>query len=90
MPTPERVALDRRFIGLMTAGKMAELIDWLPQFSREAVAEMGGRVLATMLGCLEAMHQDGGALACEMIGDYAQSSGSGNANLCVRVAGGSI
>jgi 3,4-dihydroxyphenylacetate 2,3-dioxygenase len=89
MPTPERVALDQRFIGLMTAGKTAELVDWLPQFSREAVAEMGGRVLATMLGCLEAMRQDGGALACEMIGDYAQSSGSGNVNLCVKVAGGS-
>ncbi len=88
MPTFERIALDRRFIDLMTAGKIAELLDWLPQFSRESAAEMGGRVLATMLGCLEAMQQDGGALACEMIGDYAQSSGSGNATLCATVAGG--
>lgn len=87
MPTPERVALDQRFIGLMTAGKVSELIDWLPQFSKESVAEMGGRVLATMLGCLDAMQRDGGAVACEMIGGYAQSSGSGNVSLCATIAG---
>ena len=86
MPTPERVALDQRFISLMTAGKVAELIEWLPQYSRDSVAEMGGRVLATMLGCMDAMQQDGGALACEMIGGYAKSSGSGNVTLCAKTA----
>ncbi|MBI3376108.1 MAG: extradiol ring-cleavage dioxygenase [Betaproteobacteria bacterium] len=89
MPTPERVALDQRFINLMTAGRVSEVIEWLPQFSRDSVAEMGGRVLATMLGCLDAMQHEGGGVACEMIGGYAQSSGSGNVSLCATVAGGS-
>lgn len=87
MPSFEHIALDERLIGLMRAGKITELIEWLPQYSREAHAEMGGRVLATMLGCLEAMQLDG-ELTCAMIGDYAQSSGSGNATLCTTVAGG--
>ena len=88
MPTFERIALDERFIGLMRAGKIAELIAWLPQYSRESAVEMGGRVLGTMLGCLEAMARDGGTFAGELIGDYAQSSGSGNATLCVTATGG--
>ncbi len=89
MPTPERVVLDERFISLMKAGKVSELTEWLPQYSKDSVAEMGGRVLATMLGCLDAMQQEGGAVACEMVGGYAQSSGSGNVSLCATVAGGS-
>lgn len=89
MPTPERVALDQRFIGMMTAGRVSDLIDWLPQFSKDSVAEMGGRVLATMLGCLDAMQREGGTVACEMIGGYAQSSGSGNVSLCATIAGSS-
>ena len=87
MPTPERVALDQRFIETYKAGRLRELIDWLPAYSREAVAEMGGRVLATMLGCAEALAADGGgALVPSMYGEYAQSSGSGNAVLCLRRA----
>jgi len=87
MPTPERVALDQRFIETYKAGRLRELIDWLPAYSREAVAEMGGRVLATMLGCAEALAADGGgALVPSMHGEYAQSSGSGNAVLCLRRA----
>lgn len=86
MPTPERVALDRRFLQMYQAGQVNALIDWLPAYSREAVAEMGGRVLATMLGCAEAAAKDAGGLKASMHGDYAQSSGSGNAILCLRAA----
>lgn len=84
MPTPERVALDRRFLELLRAGDVQELIAWMPAYSREAVAEMGGRVLAVMLGCLDALAADGARFATSMHGTYAQSSGSGNAVLCVR------
>ncbi len=86
MPTPERIALDQRFIEAYKAGRVRELIEGLPAFSREAVAEMGGRVLATMLGCAEALAAEGEALAPAMYGGYAQSSGSGNAVLCLRRA----
>lgn len=88
MPTPERAALDQRFIEHLKAGRVRELVDWLPEFSRASAAEMGGRVLATMLGALDSLERGGARLECAMYGDYAQSSGSGNANLCIRVAGG--
>lgn len=84
MPTAERMKLDARFIELYKAGNVSELVEWLPAFSREAVAEMGGRVLATMLGCAEALAGDAGGLRAAMYGEYAQSSGSGNAVLCLR------
>ena len=87
LPTPERVALDQQFIEHLKAGRVGDLVEWLPQYSRLAVAEMGGRVLATLLGALESMQQDGARLAGSTYGGYAQSSGSGNVNLCVRVAG---
>ncbi len=83
-PTPERTQLDARFIELYKAGKIADLIAWLPAYSRESVAEMGGRVLATMLGCAEAVMNDAGTLRPSMYGGYAQSSGSGNAVLCLK------
>lgn len=87
-PTPERAALDQRFIEQLKAGRVRELVDWLPEFSRASVAEMGGRALATMLGALDSLERSGARFECAMYGDYAQSSGSGNANLCVRVTGG--
>jgi len=86
MPTAQRVALDQRFIEYYKAGQIQALIDWLPAFSREAVAEMGGRVLATMLGCAQAVAAEGVAFTPAMYGGYAQSSGSGNAVLCLRPA----
>jgi len=82
MPTAERQALDRRFIELYRAGGVRELVAWLPQFAREAAAEMGGRVLATLLGCARAVAEESGAaFAGVQYGEYAQSSGSGNAVL---------
>ena len=84
MPTAERMKLDARFIELYKAGNVSELVQWLPVFSREAAVEMGGRVLASMLGCAAALAGDAGGLRAEMYGEYAQSSGSGNAVLCLR------
>src|SRR5262245_41862536 len=41
-PTPERVELDQRLIGHLERGEVARLLEWLPGYSREAVAELGG------------------------------------------------
>lgn len=87
LPTPERIALDQAFIEHLKAGRVSELVEWLPEYSRASAAEMGGRVLATLLGALESMQQEGGRLSGSTYGGYAQSSGSGNVNLCVRAAG---
>ena len=82
-PSEARMALDKRLIELLETGNLALLKAWLPAYCKDAVAEMGGRVLATLLGTLEAMAGDGNSLRGRLYGDYAQSSGSGNANVLV-------
>jgi aromatic ring-opening dioxygenase catalytic subunit (LigB family) len=82
-PTPERVELDKQLIGLLERGDASGLLEWLPNYCREAVAEMGGRVLAVMCGALHALHARAGALRGRLYGSYAQSSGSGNASVAV-------
>jgi aromatic ring-opening dioxygenase catalytic subunit (LigB family) len=82
-PTPEREALDRRFIDQLKKGALADAIAWFPEYSRAAAAEMNGKPLAAMLGALQGMSADGVKLAGEQFGGYAQSSGSGNANIAV-------
>jgi 3,4-dihydroxyphenylacetate 2,3-dioxygenase len=82
-PTPERIALDKQLIGHLERGEVARLLEWLPTYSRAAVAEMGGRVLAVMGGALDALHARAGALRGRLFGAYAQSSGSGNASVAV-------
>lgn len=83
-PKAERAALDQEFIQLLKRGAVAEAIAWFPEYSRAVVAEMNGKPLAGMLGALQALGEDGVALAGEQYGAYAQSSGSGNANVMVR------
>ncbi len=82
-PTPERIDLDKRLIGHLERGEVTLLLEWLPTYSREAVAEMGGKVLAVMGGALAALHTRIGALRGRTYGAYAQSSGSGNASVAV-------
>jgi 3,4-dihydroxyphenylacetate 2,3-dioxygenase len=82
-PKPEREALDQRFIELLKRGAVAEAAAWLPEYSRAVVAEMNGKPLATMLGALQALDEDGAQLAGAQYGGYAQSSGSGNASVVV-------
>jgi 3,4-dihydroxyphenylacetate 2,3-dioxygenase len=81
MPTPERIEADRRLIGQLVDGDLDTVTAGFTDYSRMAVAEMGGRALATLLGVLKAMAADRTALAGRQYGDYAQSSGSGNANV---------
>lgn len=84
-PLPEHREMDKKFVDLALAGKVEELLDWLPTFSRDAVAEMGGRVLGCYLGAYDAMKQSAGgaAITGRQFGPYGQSSGSGNVNFAV-------
>jgi 3,4-dihydroxyphenylacetate 2,3-dioxygenase len=82
-PSPELQALDRRFIELALGGQAKALHQFLPEFSRAAVAEMGGRTISGMIGAMEALEKARGPLVGRQYGTYAQSSGSGNANICV-------
>jgi 3,4-dihydroxyphenylacetate 2,3-dioxygenase len=82
-PQPEREALDQRFIDQLKRGAVNEALAWFPEYKRAVVAEMNGKPLSTLLGALQALDQDGAKLAGEQFGAYAQSSGSGNANVVV-------
>lgn len=79
LPTPARVAADERFVHDLERGAIDEVIGGFDAYSDFTGAEMGGRTLATMLGVVRAMAQDGAALAGRRYGDFAQSSGSYNA-----------
>jgi 3,4-dihydroxyphenylacetate 2,3-dioxygenase len=85
-PTPERIELDKQLIGHLERGDIARMLEWLPTYSRDAVAEMGGRVLALMCGALSALQARAGRLSGRLYGAYAQSSGSGNASVAVLPA----
>jgi len=80
-------ALDRRLMALMEEGRVRELVEWAPAYCEEAVAEMGGRTISGMIGAMEAMEQASRPLRGRRIGPYGQSSGSGNATVCVTPAG---
>ncbi len=82
-PTPEREALDARFIEQLKQGQVAEALAWFPEYSRAVVAEMNGKPLAAFLGVLQALSEDGVKLKGEQFGGYAQSSGSGNVSLAL-------
>jgi 3,4-dihydroxyphenylacetate 2,3-dioxygenase len=83
MPTPERMTADHVLIEQLKHGSVDAAIAGFAEYSRLTVAEMGGRALATLLGALKAMGSDGVTLEGRQYGDYAQSSGSGNANVVV-------
>jgi 3,4-dihydroxyphenylacetate 2,3-dioxygenase len=80
-PTPERVEADKRFVEQLKKGAIDEVIIGFADYSRQVVAEMGGRALATLIGVASAMSLDGKAMAARQFGEYAQSSGSNNAVL---------
>lgn len=81
MPAPERIDADRKLIRQLVGGEIDAATAGFAEYSRMAVAEMGGRALATLLGVLNALTADGTGLGGRQYGGYAQSSGSGNANV---------
>jgi 3,4-dihydroxyphenylacetate 2,3-dioxygenase len=86
VPAPERAQADAEFIAQLERGAIDELASGFADYCRLTVAEMGGRALATLLGALQSM-REGLPLAGLQFGAYAQSSGSGNANVVVAHAG---
>ena len=44
---------DRRFIEMIRKGEIKAAKQWLPEYARAVVAEMGGRNVATMLGTID-------------------------------------
>jgi 3,4-dihydroxyphenylacetate 2,3-dioxygenase len=83
MPTPERIEADQRLLGQLKRGTFSEIVAGFSDYSRVAVAEMGGRALATLLGVVQALSEAGARLEGRQYGGYAQSSGSGNANMLI-------
>ena len=82
-PSEEMQALDHHLVDLMRAGKAGQLVAWAAEYCADTLAEMGGRTLCTMIGAMDAMEKASGPLEGHQYGPYAQSSGSGNANVCV-------
>ena len=82
-PTEERQQLDHQFIEMLTSGRIAEAKAWFPEYNAAVVGEMGGRTLATFLGCLD---ETSTTYTGTQFGPYAQSSGSGNANISITRA----
>src|SRR5262245_7161291 len=73
-PLPDDEALDHRFARLLGSGDYETLWRWLPEFSRLAEPEMGGRHLAMMLGTI----MGSGQRFATNVHAYGPSSGSGN------------
>ena len=85
-PSEEHMDTDKKLISMFCEGKIDALIDWLPDYARDVVTEMGGRPMAGMLGATAAManaNSSGNGVRGKQWGPYGQSSGSGNASICV-------
>ena len=82
-PAPERMEADKLFIEKLKRGAIDDAIAGFTEYSRFTGAEMGGRVLATLLGVAQALAAEGKRLAGRQYGEYAQSSASGNANVLI-------
>ncbi|HJO17093.1 MAG: hypothetical protein QF507_03355 [Vicinamibacterales bacterium] len=80
-PTHDRQQLDHEFIQMLTSGRIAEAKSWFKEYNDAVVGEMGGRNLATFLGCLD--ETSARAYTGKQYGPYTQSSGSGNANIAL-------
>ncbi len=74
MPTKSEQALDKQFIDYVLHNDLDSVKEMLPQYSKVAGVEGGGRHLAMLLGFLE-----GETSFKPAYHGYAQSSGSGNA-----------
>jgi 3,4-dihydroxyphenylacetate 2,3-dioxygenase len=80
-PLDEHIAMDHKFIDMIKEADVDGALDYLPEYARDAKCEMGGRGLGVFLGAARVLQNKSGDLSGAMYGPYAQSSGSGNANL---------
>ncbi len=72
---------DFRYIEMLTSGRIAEAKAWLPDYAKAVVAEVGGRVHATILGTMDETREQYRGV---QHGPYGQSSASGNASVCLH------
>src|SRR5260221_692239 len=82
-PLQAHQKLDRDYLALLDAGKLAEARRTLDGYATETKVEMGGRNLASMLGALDGVAP--ARLAGAEDGEYRPSSGAGPTNYGVRV-----
>lgn len=80
-PSKEFMELDRRYIELLTSGRIKEAKQWFPDWAKQVVTEAGGRVHAVVLGSMDETRE---RYTGVQLGPYGQSSASGNASVCVR------
>jgi len=80
-PPKEFMELDRRYIELLTSGRIKEAKQWFPDWGKQVLTEVGGRVHAVVLGTLDEANERYTGL---QYGPYGQSSASGNASVCIR------
>ncbi len=80
-PPKEFMELDRRYIELLTSGRIKEAKQWFPDWGKQVLTEVGGRVHAVVLGTLDEANQ---RYTGVQYGPYGQSSASGNASVCIR------
>ena len=80
-PTRDRQQLDHEFIQMLTSGRIAEAKSRFKEYNDAVVGEMGGRNLATFLGCLD--ETSARPYTGKQYGPYTQASGSGNANIAL-------
>lgn len=85
-PTEERMKMDNKIINLFCNGEVSQIEEWLPEYSKKAVAEMEGRPLSGMVGAMKYLSQQHSRLSGKKYGPYTQSSGTGNANLLITPA----
>ena len=81
-PPAEHMKADAEFIQMLCDGEIAQAKSVFPSYVKTVHAEMGGRVIATMLGALETSH--GQRYMGVTHGPYGQSSASGNQSVSIR------
>jgi 3,4-dihydroxyphenylacetate 2,3-dioxygenase len=83
-PSEEMQQMDHRLVELMCRGKADELAAWLPDYARGAVAEMGGRPLAALVGAMQAMAEAGGALGGRQRQRHGLRAAAGGLSGCAK------
>jgi len=83
-PTNERQARDHEFIAMLLEGRIEDAWAGYKEYAQFVVGEMGGRNIALLLGGL--IESGAQRFDTAQYGPYAQSSGSGNANVSLKAA----
>ena len=83
-PAEHNQQRDREFIAQLVEGRITAAKAGFAEYAAAVDNEMGGRPIATMLGCLDDKH--GERFVGLVHGDYGPSSGSGNASVAIRPA----